>query len=211
MGFWRHRAVEPLGETRFQWANRASRLADPFFWLAFVPLAAVLAFLVYGIHTYRPSKGVTVILLVMAGVAAIQFVQHWLLHYENFSITERALVRAFPEREHLGPIRLMKPLQWVWPRLRYVRWAEIESVRAQGQWVYLKRRDGRKTRIKLRPLRLVEKNRSIGVALKKHGPRGGGISEAEARQVIARQLELAHRQWGRRETVESVSQAGGGR
>ncbi len=208
MGFWRHRAAEPLGEPRFQWANRASRVTDPFFWLAFLPLVIILAFLAYGIHAYRPPKGVTVILLVMAGVAAIQFVQHWLLHYENFTITESGLVRAFPEREHLGPIRLMKPLQWMWARLRYVRWSEVETVRTQGAWVYVRKKDGRETRIRLRPLRLIDKNKSIGVALKKHGARGGGISETEARLMIAKQLELAHRQWGQRAT-QPLSERGG--
>ena len=206
MGFWRHRATEPLGETHFQWANRASRLADPFFWLAFLPLVAVLAFLVYGVRTYQPPKGVTVLLLLMAGVAAIQFVQHWLLHYENFSITDKGLVRAFPEREHLGPIRLMKPLQWMWGRLRYVRWADLDSVQAGGSWVRLQRKDGKSTRIKLRPLRLVDKNRSVGVALKRHGPRGGGISESVACSMIAKQLQLAHKKWGSPRALEEVSQ-----
>jgi|GEM_PF-4829618 hypothetical protein len=183
---WERRWPSPSAQVRFQWANRYPRHQDPFFWLSLIPLIGALGTVAYGLVVYPMPKLVSLGLLLVAGAAIIGFLHRWSLHYENFSVTDEGLLRAFPQRETPGIARLF-PLLLAWsPRPRLLRWTRVAGYQRVSNRLYVQLREGGQEEVALRPLRLVRGKQVLDV-----GPRADGsgrLSEAEALQIIEREI-----------------------
>ncbi len=188
---WERRLPPPDARVSLQWANRCPRGKDPFFWLSLVPLAAVLVALGYGLVRFDVPRTVGLLLLAIAGVSVIQFLQRWGTHYENCFVTEAGLARVFPQVEVPGVLRLFPLLQALFPRPRFLAWTRVKEVRRTARRLAFTLADGRELAMELRPLRLIRGSAVMDVEV----ARGAGrvVPLAAALDVIEREVRRAHR------------------
>lgn len=186
---WEKRLPDNSSKTFLQWANRLPRWRDPFFWVSLGPLLACLVALVYGLVALPVPKVVSLLLLVIAGLALIQFAERWGIHYENFAVTQEGLARVFPLREVPGPLRLFPLLQALATRPRLLPWSAVLDVRRRSKHLVLLLSGGRKVEVALDPLRVLRGQQVLDVGRS----RGGGktISREEAVVLIERSIRRA--------------------
>ena len=192
MAGWRKGIPVSRGKILLQWANAFKRTADPFFWLSLIPLAGALALLGYGLTKFDLPDSVTVALFLLAGAALLRFGSQWSVHYENITVTSEAIVRAFPQKEATGLMRLFPPLWLLSFRPRHVPWTEVVGVRRFLDRMEFEQKDGGKASLRLKPLRLVIEGRVVDVRNDAQTRTDGAVvSREEAWQIITDHLHRA--------------------